>query len=121
MVVILFNIAFFFVDAFFYNINSVPKGEFLSSSVSPNHKYKVEIYVIDAGGNLGKAVRGQVQNLSTGSTRNLYWEAGVDTATVSWGSKNSVIINNRPINVENGHFDWRDEISARKIIDNTPQ
>lgn len=121
MIIVLFNIAFFFTDAFFYNLKHLPTGELLSSSVSPNHKYKVEMYVIDAGGNLGEAVRGQVTELETGETRNLYWEAGINSATVSWGSKNSVIINNRPINVQTEHFDWRDEISSRKIIDNTPQ
>ncbi len=116
--VTLVNIILFMVDAFYYKTMALPEGKVISTSVSPNHKYEVSIYEIEGGGNLGSAVRAEVREIQTNETRNIYWEAGITKATVSWGSKNTVIINNHPINVINGSYDWRDDITSRIIVDN---
>ena len=117
LAVALVNILFFIKDSLFYDMKVLPDGKLLNTVVSPNLKYSVKIYAIPESGTLDSAIKAEIKETATGKTRNIYWETGIDSATVSWGAKDTVIINNHPINVIDGEYDWRDDISSRKIAD----
>ncbi len=117
LAVTLVNILFFVKDSLFYDMEVLPNGNLLNTTVSPNRKYSVKVFEIPESGALDRAVRAEVKETATGKTRNIYWETGVNGATVSWGGRDTVIINNHPINVIDGDYDWRDDISSRKIAD----
>lgn len=85
------------------DINDLPSGELLFSSVSPSGKLKVDFYIVK--NNMGSAIRGE---LIDGDHRtNIYWQTGIDTADVIWQNDYSIIINELPINVLTDKFDSR--------------
>ena len=90
--VVLFNTTYFIIDSFFYNINSLPTGEFLFSSMSPTGEYTLKMYSVYGGKTLGNAIRGEVVFIETGKIKNVYWQADEKTAMVSWFSDAIVTI-----------------------------
>lgn len=115
IIVVLFNITFFIVDSFFYNINTLPKGEFLFSSMSPTGEYTLKMYSVYAGETLGNAIRGEVIYIDTGEIKNIYWQANEKTAMVSWLSDTIVNINNNNVDVLGNAYDWRDQFGPSEL------
>ena len=113
LIVTVLNTAFLFKDIFFYNSNgsasmeSLPKGEFMYSSICEyNENFVVRAYVVKQE-NLGEAVRAEIVYVNEDKVRTCYWQNGTTSITVSWNSANTVVINGRKINVENGYYDAR--------------
>lgn len=97
----LFNIAFVIKDTFFDNIESLPQGDFLYSSLSPDGENTVSLYKVKMPG--GFAIRGAAVRLDENGKkieRNIFWQLGADSAIVGWVSNNSVVINDKVINVD---------------------
>lgn len=107
-IVILFNMVFLIVDFFFYNIKTLPEGEFLFSSMSPNGEHTVKVFLVDAGNNLGKGIRGELFCVETGKTKNIYWSINEDNAFVGWVSDTVISINGSSVNIDDDPYDWRD-------------
>lgn len=113
LIVTLFNIAFTFRDAYFDNIELLPKGEFLYSSMSPNGETTVSLYRVSVP--TGSAIRGAVVTIDDNgkrNERNIFWQLGNDNAIVGWVSDNTVSINEKLINVSTAQvYDSRSERS----------
>ena len=98
-----FNLVFIIRDTFFDDIESLPEGEFLYSSLSPDGENTVSLYKVKMPG--GFAIRGTSVNLDENgvkSERNIFWQLGADSAIVGWVSDNTVSINEKILNVESG-------------------
>ncbi len=97
-----------FVYTFFISMESLPKGEFLTEESSPDGKYTLKAYVTNGGATTSYAVRGElVFNEKNGKTKNIYWDYREETAEISWVDEDTVIINNRTLNVPKEKYDFR--------------
>lgn len=113
IIIVLVNLLFFVKDMFFYNtggsesMNTLPKGDFMYSSICGyDENQVVKAYVVTCKG-LGTAVRAELLNAQTKQVRTLYWESGTSTINVTWNSSKTVVINGKKINIETGYYDAR--------------
>lgn len=93
------NTAFMFKDAFFYDIEDLPEGEFLYSSLSPSGDKTLKIYKVNS--TLGTGVRGElVTMLENGEMnfKNIFWHTDTTNAVAGWVNDTTVKINNVEIN-----------------------
>lgn len=93
------NMAFMFKDAFFYDIEDLPEGEFLYSSLSPSGDKTLKIYKVNS--TLGTGVRGElVTMLDNGEMnfKNIFWHTDITNAVAGWVNDTTVKINNVEIN-----------------------
>lgn len=98
---------------FFYSMDSLPQGEYLCESTSPQGTYTVKLYV-DSPALSSDAIRGEVINNETGKKRNIYWEddrnlfnEGIVENKIIWENDETVIINGKMINVKKDTYDYR--------------
>lgn len=94
---------------FFYSMNSLPKGEFLCESTSPQGTYTVKLYVSITALS-SDAIRGELINNETGKSKNIYWEYSRYIRRyneITWESDNVVIINGKMLNVKKDIYDFR--------------
>lgn len=91
------------------SMEDLPEGELKYSSISPSGTYTVNLYLCDGGSTVDYAVRGEVITNSTNVIRNLYWEYHCEEYDVVWIDDETVIINNKELNVIEDEYDWRDE------------
>lgn len=97
-----------FVYKFFISIESLPKGEFLTEESSPDGKYTLKAYVTNGGATTSYAIRGElVFNEKSGKPKNIYWNYREEDAEISWLDNDTVIINNRTLNVPKEKYDFR--------------
>lgn len=111
VIVSAFNICWIIRDSFFDNIEVLPKGEFLYSSLSPDGETTVSLYKVNMADST--AIRGAVATLledGSKEERNIFWQLGTDNAIVGWVSNNTVSINEQLINISTGQvYDSRKE------------
>lgn len=114
-----FNLVFTIKDTFFDNIESLPQGEFLYSSLSPDGENTVSLYKVKMPG--GFAIRGAAVHLDENGVkteRNIFWQLGSDSAIVGWVSDNTVSINDQIVNVEsNVVYDSRNDHNPAENLD----
>ena len=92
----------------FSDISNLPQGEFASAAVSPDGKSKINTYNIK--NSVGKAVRCELE--LNGKVRNVFWQTGIDNASVNWINDRAVIINGVELDViDGGFYDCRRGIS----------
>ena len=97
-----------FIYTFFISMESLPKGEFLTEESSPDGKYTLKAYVTNGGATTSYAVRGELAfNEKNGKTKNIYWKYREEVAEISWVDHDTVIINNRTLNVAKEKYDFR--------------
>ncbi len=106
------NMSLFISDSFSYNLNDLPTGEFLYSSMSPSGDKTLKLYKVDSP--LGKAVRGELVTIDEKGeivTRNIYWNIGIETAVTGWIDENNVSIDGTSINTSSkDYYDCRDQL-----------
>lgn len=110
--VTLFNIVGMVADAFFYNVDELPTGEFLFSNKSPNGSQTLNFYLVEIE-NVNTGVRGELSYINEKGetqTRNIYWQVGAKTAEVEWKGENQVVINESEINITGEPYDSRTQI-----------
>lgn len=98
-----------FIYNHFYNLQKVPKGEYLQSSTSPDNTYKVNFYLANGGATTSTSIRGELEDLKTKKTKNIYWNSPEESVRVIWTDESTVIINGREIKLPDGKFDYRRE------------
>lgn len=118
IIVTLFNLVGFIKDSAFYSTKSLPKGEFLYASMSPNGNKTVRIFKVE--NSIGKAIRGELVILNddgTDTVRNIYWSVGEDNAMTGWQTEDIVTINDINIDTtdEDYAFDSRRELRYNDI------
>jgi len=103
-------VLFLAINHFFFNINSLPEGEFLHLTESPNGDYTVNAYVSESGATVADAVRVEVvYHNKRDKTKNIYWGYRESEAKIIWIDNDTVSINGVELDVQNEVYDWRKE------------
>jgi len=97
-----------------FSIPSIPRGELLFTSNSPNNTYTLEIYRMNGGATTSYAIRGEIINHKTRIRKKIYYKYREGAATVSWIDEYTVIINGKKLDVRKDVFDSRKEGSSKK-------
>lgn len=94
----------------YYEMNGLPKGEYLTEKTSPDGAYTLKAYRTNGGATVSYAIRGElVFNKRKGKAKNIYWNYREDTANIIWTDNNTVVINGHTLNVPNDKFDFRNQ------------
>lgn len=109
-----FNIFYIIRNTFYDNIESLPQGEFLYSSMSPDGETTVSVYRVATPS--GNAIRGAVVWLTAdGGTneKNIFWQLGADNVIVGWHDNKTVSINDKLIDITTeNYYDSRYDFSV---------
>ena len=97
------------MDYFFFGMEHLPKGELMETVYSPEESYKINSYLTDGGATVANSVRCEVVDISTGESRNIYWQYRCKIAEIEWIDEKTVNINGKELNVLTDSYDWRDE------------
>ena len=103
LLVSLVNLGFNIKDSHFDNIDVLPTGQFLYSSMSPGGDTTVSVYKVAVP--TGNAIRGAVVSIDekgNKSERNIFWEVGTENAMAGWVNNDTISINNHLVNVTDG-------------------
>lgn len=89
-------------------MDTLPKGEFLFSSTSPNKNYTINVYIARGNATVSESIRCElVHNAKNKRTKNIYWQYRKLTADVVWLDETHVTINNILLDVEKDTYDYR--------------
>ena len=88
-------------------LNNLPEGELQNVYTSADNKYEISIYLVNGGATVDYAIRGELKDLDTGKTKNIYWNYHEDKADVVWIDKNTVSINNHILCLPDDTYDFR--------------
>lgn len=94
----------------FFDMNRLPKGEYLTEETSPNGVYTLKAYVNSGGATTSYTIRGElVFNKRNNKTKNIYWNYRENNANIDWIDNDTVVINGYTLNVPNDKFDFRNK------------
>ncbi len=88
-------------------IVGLPKGDFLASYESANGEYTINIYLCDGGATTDYSIRGELLTKETGHRKNVYWNYHESDAVVQWMDDETVVINDRTLNIHTDVYDFR--------------
>ncbi len=91
---------------FFYDMNSLPKGELLESIESPTNEYTINSYIV-RNSLSADAIRVELINNKTTKRKNIYWGYPENIADIKWRDKETVEINEHVLNIHKDIYDWR--------------
>jgi hypothetical protein len=92
----------------FESMSSLPKGEYLKQSTSPNGKYTIKTYLTNGGATTSYGIRGElIVNGKNNKPKNIYWDYKIDHASITWLDDDTVTINNHKIDLPDGVYDFR--------------
>lgn len=91
------------------NLENLPQGELIDSSVSPNGIYTVNAYLCSGNATTDFSVRCEVVNSKTSKCRNIYWEYHKKEVSLDWESNEIIIIDGIRLNVLTDEYDWRND------------
>lgn len=98
----------YFIYWAFYDMNRLPKGEFLVQSTSPNKEYTIKAYVSKGNATNSDAVRAElIFNKNNKKTKTIYWNYRENEAKIVWLDDNIVKINDVKLEVPKEKFDFR--------------
>lgn len=93
----------------FFDMNRLPRGEYLTEETSPDGTYTLKAYVSSPSLS-ADAVRGElIFNKRNGKTKNIYWNYRESTAKIEWLDNETVVINGHTLKVPNEKYDWRNQ------------
>lgn len=106
---VIVNLVFFAIDNFTNDMDDLPEGRFLFSTMStdPQQTYTVQLYHVSEEDSLKDAVRAVRITNATGEKKNIYWVVGETNAMVTWDSEFTVVINDKKIDIRTQVYDWR--------------
>lgn len=88
-------------------VTTLPTGELISASTSPNGDYTIQAYLCDGGATTDQAIRAEVLNNTSGKVRNIYWQYHAYDADIEWLSDTQVRINSVELDVRTDVYDYR--------------
>ncbi len=98
------NLGFFIKDQMFFDMNNLPKGEFVHSSLSPDTNRTAMTYRVDTP--KGSAIRVEIvevnENIEKILTKNIYWDVNKKIVTVGWVDNNIITIDGKPLDISIG-------------------
>jgi len=90
-------------------MNSLPDGELISETVSPDETYTMRIYLVNTHATVAYCIKGELVFNNSNTRKNIYWGYRESEAVVEWIDDDTVMINKRSIEVPGGKYDWRRE------------
>ncbi len=106
--ILLGGIFVFGVYELFYDMGSLPKGDYLMKSTSPDGNYTVKTYVANGGATVDYSIRGElVFNNGKTKKKNIYWNYHEENANISWNDNDTVVINGHKLDVPDDKYDFR--------------
>lgn len=94
----------------FFDMSRLPTGDYLTEETSPDGTYTIKAYLTNGGATTPFAVRGElVFNNEDNKPKNIYWNAGEETADIVWVDRDTVVINGHLLDVPNNKFDFRNQ------------
>ena len=99
------SIVFFAYDNFFFDIKQLPEGEHIVSVTTTGDHFTINMYKVQ--NNMGTAIRGELLDNKTKTTKNVYWETATDKTEVFWLNETMVSINGNVVDVTIDTFDSR--------------
>jgi len=109
---IIFLIAFIglIVNLFHPDIQmkNLTKGDKISSHDSPNREYTINIYLIEGGhATVSDSIRGELVNNTNNTKKNIYWLYRENHADVEWIDDDTVVINEKKLNIHKDVYNWK--------------
>lgn len=95
------------INRFFFSMNSLPEGDFLTSTTSPNSDYTINFYLCNGGATTSYAIRGELLSTDTKKTKNIYWQYNISDVSSNWVDDDTIIINGKTLNLPNDRYDFR--------------
>nr|WP_246362822.1 DUF5412 domain-containing protein [Paenibacillus alba] len=92
---------------FFFSLGHLPRGELVKILESPEKSYTVNLYLVNGGATTDFAIRGELVNNRSASSKNIYWAYQESSSELSWVNDHTVIINGHELNVKKDKYDWR--------------
>lgn len=93
---------------FFFDMNSLPKGELISQVKSQDGTYTMKAYRTNGGATVSYAIRGELNyNNIDKKPKNIYWNYKEDKAIIEWIDEDTVVINRHELDVLKDRFDFR--------------
>lgn len=97
LVTVLFNTAFSLKNYLFADIDELPQGKLVSSSVSPSGERTFNLYRVSNV--LGDAVRGELV-VNDGKAKNIFWQTNIKNVTVDWENDVVLMIDGVPVSAD---------------------
>ena len=91
---------------FMYSMDTLPQGEFLKESTSPNGEYTVRVYV-NSPALSSDAIRCEAVNNKKGTVRNIFWAYKISDVVIDWLNDEMVVIDGKVLNIRTDHYDYR--------------
>ncbi|WP_087456524.1 DUF5412 domain-containing protein [Tumebacillus avium] len=107
--ILVLGILAFAVYYFFYSMDRLPVGEFLTQSSSPNKTYTIDFYLVNGGATTDFSVRGELVINKTKERENIYWEYRTENVKAVWKDEYTVLINGHELDVRKDKYDWRND------------
>lgn len=96
------------INYFFFSMQQLPDGDFLTEERSPGGDYTVKAYVSRSGATVADAVRGEVvYHKKKDKTKNIYWEYRESEAVIQWLDEHTASINGVKLDVRKDIYDFR--------------
>ena len=94
----------------FFGSEGLPKGELITEAISPDRSYSIKAYLVNGGATVDYAIRGELfDNKRRTRIKNIYWNYHESSAYIDWIDNETVIINNRRLNIKTDEYDWRND------------
>ncbi|WP_252504666.1 DUF5412 family protein [Sporosarcina sp. Marseille-Q4943] len=98
------------INYFFFSMQQLPKGEFLTEEISPDGDYTVKGYVSRSGATVADAIRGEVvYHKKRDKKKNIYWGYRESEAVIRWIDEHTVSINGVELDVRKDVYDFRND------------
>ena len=108
-VIMIIGLAFFIaVYYFFYDMSRLSGGTIIAEETSPDGTYTVKAYLGEHGATVANTIRGElVFNHMARKPKNIYWNYREEEAVVFWVDEDTVVINEKELDVPGEVYDYR--------------
>lgn len=109
MVIMIIGLTLFIaVYYFFYDMSRLSGGTIIAEETSPDGTYTVKAYLGEHGATVANTIRGElVFNHMARKPKNIYWNYREEEAVVFWVDEDTVVINEKELDVPDEVYDYR--------------
>jgi hypothetical protein len=90
-----------------FDIDRLPKEDFVSQVTSPDSTYTIKAYISSGGATTDFAVLGELNfNKEKRKPKNIYWNYPEQKAKIKWIYENTFVINGHELTLPQESFDY---------------